>query len=378
MDVKTVSETMIRVLHVVPDFRPGGAERMVVHLIRSLDDREFQVGVVSLYGPTGSELERELADNSIPVWYLGKSSGLDLRMFGLLNGIFRKFRPHIIHTHLYVGRYVWPVAKFCGISRLVHTVHSVASREATRLGQLIQYVAFHTGVVPVAIAAEVYRSVRKVYRTKICHYIPNGIPLEVYQSSNLTPHQWRSQEGFSLDSLLFVNVARLSPPKNHKLLIEAFACVSRIVPDVHLLLVGEGPERVRIEGLIEMWGVRNCIHLLGHRTDITDILSGCDVFVLASDWEGNPLSVMEAMTAGLPVISTDAGGVPELLDNGQAGLIVPRGNVAALAGAMQTLRDPAIRTRLSRRARTQSQARFDRRAMASAYQKLYQELRSKA
>jgi glycosyltransferase involved in cell wall biosynthesis len=117
------------------------------------------------------------------------------------------------------------------------------------------------------------------------------------------------------------------------------------------------------------------VHFLGLRTDIPDVLGASDVFVLSSAYEGNPLSVIEAMAAGLPVVSTSVGGVPELLENGKEGFIVQPGNAEQLSDAMMTLlKDGHLRGAMGAAAATRAKEKFDVSAMIRAYEELYNEI----
>jgi glycosyltransferase involved in cell wall biosynthesis len=119
----------------------------------------------------------------------------------------------------------------------------------------------------------------------------------------------------------------------------------------------------------------NRVHFLGLRSDIPDVLGATDVFVLSSDWEGNPLSVMEAMASGLPIVSTDAGGVPTLFESGKEGFIVARGDAQALGKSMASLlRDRETRESLGRAAARRARQNFDVSTMVQAYEELYEKL----
>jgi glycosyltransferase involved in cell wall biosynthesis len=126
---------------------------------------------------------------------------------------------------------------------------------------------------------------------------------------------------------------------------------------------------------VNQLGLTNRVHFLGLRTDIPDVLGAADIFVLGSDYEGNPLSVIEAMAAGLPIVSTAVGGVPELLQNGKEGFIVQPGNADGLSEAMVTLlNDSNLRRMMGVAAAVRAKAKFDVSAMVRAYEQLYDEV----
>jgi len=195
----------------------------------------------------------------------------------------------------------------------------------------------------------------------------------VYRHPQVSGEVWRGREGFAPEDVLFVCVASLKPQKNHALLLEAFSQGLASEPRAHLLLVGDGALRPKLKKQANTLGLRDRIHFLGIRTDIPEVLNAADVFVLSSEWEGNPLSVMEAMAAGKPVISTAVGGIPELVKEGKSGLLVPRGDVSVLARAMSLLsKNQELRRAIGSAASEQAVERFDVQAMTEAYASLYE------
>ena len=365
----------IKVVHIVPMLAPGGAEAVAVHIVRGLNRQRYDVAVVSLRRWLGCDLERLLAERGVQALYLGKRPGFDCRMFHRLHRALRDHRPDIVHTHLHVLRYALPsMLSFTQVS-MVHTVHNLAEREAEPGTRWIQRYAFNHGVVPVAVSAEVAISLERLYRIQRCRMIANCIPTDLYASPRTPRREWRAREGFREDHVLFVCVARLSPQKNHALLLKAFAQGPASDPKAHLVLVGEGTLRRQLEEQAQNLGLAGQIHFLGLRTDISDVLSAMDVFVLSSDYEGSPLSVVEAMASGLPIVSTAAGGVPELFDNGKEGFIVQPGDVRGLSDAIALLlKDREARQSFGIAAARRAKENFDLSRMVRAYEELYENL----
>jgi glycosyltransferase involved in cell wall biosynthesis len=362
---------VIRVLEILATLKRAGAERMAVSLACGLDRGRFEPAVISLYDALPGGFEAALAECGVPVQHLGKRRGFDPRMYPRLWRAIGKFRPTIIHTHSYVLRYVWPAAAAMRSARVVHTVHNSAEREVDVAGRILHRVAFRCGVAPVAVADEVARSFRALYGREPAAVIPNGVEIERMRRADMR-ERWRREQGFAPDALLLVSVARLDPQKNPLLLVEAFARAAS--PNCHLLLAGDGSLRDRVKQLAARLGVAAQVHLLGVRQDIPELLSACDVFVLASTWEGNPMSVMEAMAAGLPIVATAAGGVPDVVAN--AGLLAEPGNAGELAGALAAVvNDPERRRRLAEAARRRA-PRFSAGTMIACYADLFERLAS--
>src|SRR5258708_26822430 len=166
----------MRVLQVIPTLAVGGAERVVALLARHLRRSGHAVGVVSLYDPHGSWIEAELRSDGVPLYFLGKRRGLDLRMIPRLARVVARFRPDVLHTHLYVLKYVLPALAASRRCRVVHTVHNLSEHEVERLSRSIQSLAFRMGVVPVAIGEVVAESMLRRVRLPPRDRTPNWLP----------------------------------------------------------------------------------------------------------------------------------------------------------------------------------------------------------
>jgi glycosyltransferase involved in cell wall biosynthesis len=344
---------MIRVLEVLATLKRAGAETMAVSLVNGLDRHIFTPAVVSLFDAFPHGLEAALSD--VPIWHLGKRPGFDPRVWMRLRRVIREWKPDIIHTHSYVMRYTLPVTGCAA----VHTVHNVAAKEVDRIGRAIHRYAFRRGVATVAVSHEVARSFAEVYGFPPTATILNGIATERFYRPQAR-EEWRRANGFSPDDVLIVSVARLEPQKNPLALVAAF---ERLPEGFHLVLVGDGSLRPQLTG-------RARVQLLGVRDDLPELLSAADVFALASDWEGHPIAVMEAMAAGLPVVATAVGGLPEIV-SAQAGRLVPRGDMNALERAL--LEVSAQRRTMGVQARRQSE-RFGVQPMIDSYSALFRKL----
>lgn len=362
-----------RVLQLLPSLGMGGAERLAVHLARSLDPEQFEVTVVSMFGPTDSDLGEMLSLHSIPLEYLDKRPGFDGSMVPKLHGVFRRFSPDIAHSHLRVLQYALPAFVGSGVTGKVHTFHSIAQREAKRPGRQVQRLAFKSGVTPVAISDEVARTVQDIYKISPIT-IPNGIPVADYQEDSAAGTNLRQSLGLSANDFVFVCVANLSQAKNHALLLSALKeVVASSTQRITLLLVGDGPLRPVLTSAASELG--SAVRFLGHRTDVPAVLAAANAFVLASDYEGNPLSVMEAMAAGRPVVATAVGGIPELITDGVDGLLVQPGSTRGLAtGMLKLASNRELMSALGAAASETALARFSIEAMAKSYGDLYHRL----
>jgi glycosyltransferase involved in cell wall biosynthesis len=366
------ARSRLRILHVLPSLGPGGGEHMACHLMTGMADLH-SVGALNLGGKFDTFIERRLRQAGVPMWFLNKRPGFDPHIFLPCDRVLREFRPDVVHTHMSVLRYVLPAIIHHGVRLAVHTLHNVAEHETDGLGRALQWLAFRGLVKPVAISREVASSIERVYGVKAPHMVPNCIPVEKYRAADhpAVRMRWRAQEGIDPEAVLFISVARFEPQKNPFLLLEAFARLRD--PRARLALIGHGRQKDEVIRYIQSRGLERSIRMLGVRGDVPECLAASDVFVLSSNWEGNPLSVMEAMSAGLPVISTAVGGVPELVESGRNGLLVAAKDCAAFGAAMQFLLDhPETRASMSSAARVHAAAAFNLDRMIRGYCAIYE------
>jgi glycosyltransferase involved in cell wall biosynthesis len=366
---------------IIASLVPAGAERLVVHLLEYLDRERFAPVCISLTDPVGSHLEARVQQLGVPLYFLGKGDKMSFEALRKLDALFRQYRPAVVHTHLLALNYAYPLMIRYRTPARVYTVHSLAEKDVgLRTAPIVRALAFRYRVgrvVPVAIAEEVRNSIQKLYGYPNPPLIPNGIPTDEYTPDPDRRVQWRQAHGIEPRATVLTHVGRFALPKNHALLIEAFAQVRANTP-LYLLLVGSGELEGAVREQVAQLGLEGRVRFLGVRADVAEILNASDVFVLSSRWEGNPMSVMEAMASGLPVVSTAVGGVPELVRDGETGLLVPSEDAGALARAIQALvDDPARRQAMGAAARQHAVASFDIRHTVRGYEQLYEALLSK-
>ncbi|ADA66512.1 glycosyl transferase group 1 [Thermotoga petrophila RKU-10] len=374
---------MIKVLHIIPSLAVGGAEKLVSDMVEFADRSRFDVAVMRITG-TDSFLVEKLTSKGYQVYTIvldyeaiAPSKVIRRLLRAIKNmrrtyNLLREIRPDIIHSHLSALRIALIPALLCRIPVKVHTIHTVAEKDAKGITRFFNRIAFKFfGFVPVSISQEVAESVKKLYGRKISTpVIYNGIDVQKFSIDQ--------PKRVDRDKTILINVARLSREKNHALLVRAFSKAVQSCPNLELWLVGDGELRRDIEELVKQLGLEEKVKFFGVRSDVPELLSQADIFVLSSDYEGSGLVVAEAMAAGLPVIATAIGGIPEILEGGRAGILVPPKDVDALAKAIVELaRDEKKRAELSDYGRKLVAERFDIRRTVREYEKLYLELLEK-
>ena len=331
--------------------------------------------------PPWAELEEVAAARGCEVTRLVLSRSLDWDGVRRITTTFAAWRPDIVHTHL-----------------LLSDVYAAVARRLTRSPLLVSTVQglnylwrLEPGVarrLRYWLCASLYRGVYASFdavvtcsaalREAICR----GPGLRVARGKTSVIHNAidvRTVEaaGAALPSSpvpRIVSVANFEPVKGHAVLIRALALLGSEFP-VRCLLVGDGPLRPRMERLARELGVADRVAFLGQRADVAAIVRSCDLFVLSSLWEGLGISMLEAMALGVPVVACNAGGVPEVVEDGVTGVLVHAGDPRALAaGVRRGLADEELRRRVIPNARRLVAARFDAADMVAAYERWYEGL----
>jgi glycosyltransferase involved in cell wall biosynthesis len=325
----------IRVLHLLTSLAPGGAQTNLLALLRHFDHDRFAHSVA--FGGGGA-LEMEFSQVGVPLvrlWPRPLSLGSLLAIPAMLRRI-KENAPDIIHSHLDLPNAIGLAAKRALGCKLVLHFHGngiIPQKEMPGgstnhwiWGLLIRTYRHCDRAIAICSYQLPFLD-RLGMRGKQVALIPNGIIIEGAPKT-ASPEQ---------DGYQFVNVARFFPEKDHDLLVRAFHRVSRELPQARLALVGDGPLRLTVEQQVQALGLQDRITFTGVRRDVPEILAASHCFVLSSRWELHPITILEAMRAGLPVIATEVGGVADTVADGVSGLLVVPGDEAGLAHAMLTL-----------------------------------------
>lgn len=362
--------TGMRILHIIDTLDFGGAEKVLVALANDSAQRHtVQVCCLRHSGV----LAKELAPG-IEVQAMGKGDGDDaLLPWRLGRHIAGQF--DVVHTHNWATFIEGGLAAVIGgIPTRVHTVHGPYGG-GTPSGTLSRVKRQARHLIECAVATRFQHIV--AVSDAIRHYIPDtvGIPLDRLQ----TIHNGIAGRAASQrmpkpagQGMRFISVGRLDAIKNHQMMLKAFASVLRQHPNATLQLVGDGPCRKDLEGQAQQLKLGEAIEFAGFRSDIPDQLARADAFLLSSHYEGVSIAVLEAMRAGLPVIATDVGGLPETVEHGQSGLLTPDDDATAFAQSMLRLAgDEALRHSMSLAALAHQQVKFSLERMVQSYEHLY-------
>lgn len=357
----------MKVAHVVLSLQPGGLERFVVALSSTYAMAGIEQIVVCLDERGVLAPQVEAAGHQVAL--VPRRPGFNPRLIAQLARFFQKHAVDVVHTHSLDPMFYGGIAaRIAHVPLLIHTQHNTYLRSAPLRERLKFRLAQWLFDNVVAVSAETGRVLAELgVPMDRCVTVLNGIDLARFQPRMRMPSRTRSEEG-----LVIGTVARLVPEKGINRLIEAFGRLCASHCGVRLVISGDGPLRPTLEEQVRRANLSNSVHFLGYRSNVEAVLSGFDLFVLPSLTEGIPLALLEAMAAGVPVLATAVGGVPEVIEGCRSGCLVPPNDVEALHRTLEHLiSDPAKRAHLARGGRARVEHLFDLEAMAHAYRVLY-------
>jgi glycosyltransferase involved in cell wall biosynthesis len=358
---------------VVPSLRGGGLERLVRDLALGMVEMGFEVRVFGVAGL--GVYAKDLEEAGIGTVDCTPSG---LRVRGVPHSLIRAlgaFRPHVIHAHSGTW-YSASVAKaWLRSPALVYTEHGRYPPEPqsrARIERLCERATDSLCAVSLETAQYMRSFLGLGYTPRV---IPNGVDLDVFQP--LAPEsrqRIRAEWGFAADDVVAISVGRFVPVKNHAVIVRAAAPVVRINPSLKIVFLGQGPLEDEVKKIAVDEGVADNVRFLGFRSDVPTWLGASDLFVNASSTEGQPVSILEAMAVGLPVVATPVGGVPEVLGSPPCGALVPVDSVQDLGDALAHMSaSPAVRADLGLRAMERAAA-YSIGAFLSTHADLYREL----
>lgn len=381
----------IRVVELLASGTNGGAQENVRSMLARLDRRRYEVEVVSL--GDGSSLRR-IAAMGVPVTLIEAPDDDEaVRQLALH---LMAWEPHVLHQHMYRAEVVGTRAALCAQGRglpkpyVISTVHSSRVR-STEDRELLGALTPSMDRL-IAVSRAIVRKLELEGRQgPAVELIYNGVDLSVYDRTEACctlPEEY----GFAAGSPLVGCVARLEPEKGHPTLLEAWPLVLERVPQARLLIVGEGSRREALEEQAMALGLMgadcagdHCVGtrgarpgakvvFTGRRDDVPSVTAALDVAVLPSYREALGLVVLEAMALGRPVVASSVGGIPEMIDDGLTGLLVPPHDAAALAAAIvRLLTDHPLADTLARRGHDLVHERFCIQLMVRAIEQIYDE-----
>lgn len=366
-----MTDSPIKVVHVIDELPPDGAERLLVDVLKH-GSPAFRYSVVCLV--RGGALVGELEAAGVPVTVLGRRGRFDPSLLVRLVRWLRTERPSVLHTHLFTadawGRTAAWLARVPLVYSTIHSTNLWKSRLHRQVDRLLarvstRVIACSTEVGERLVAHDGLPRERVVV-------VPNGIDLRRFGS--VERGGVRAELGIAETVPVLAVVGRLHEAKGHADLFAALEEVRHETRDFRCLVIGSGDLREALEADVRQRGLTEQVRFLGQRADVPRLLAASDAMVIPSRWEGLPIALLEAMAMRRAVVATAVGGIPDVIADGENGLLVPPGDRAALARALaRLLGDADLRRRLGTAAGALVRRRYDVAGTAAAYEALYRE-----
>jgi glycosyltransferase involved in cell wall biosynthesis len=363
----------IRVVEVLATGTNGGAQEHLFGLVSRIDPERYDVSVVSL--SAGSAV-RKLQRSGIPVLVIDEPD--DAIAVGALAAHLAEVRADVVHAHMYraetVGMRAVLALADIGHRRpyFVATIHSSRIRSSDDQVLLRDLTPKMDRLIAVSRAIE-HKLVDEQRTTVPVSLIYNGVDLDRYDNQEACctlPEEYGMEPGSQIVGV----VARLEPEKGHPTLLEAWPQVLRVVPDAYLLIVGEGSRRDALEAQARELRIAHRVVFTGRRDDVPAVTAALDVAVLPSYREAQGLTILEAMALSRPVVASNVGGIPEMVQDGVTGLLVPPHDADALAAAItRLLLDHPLADTLARAGHDLVHDRFCIDLMVRAIESIYDE-----
>jgi L-malate glycosyltransferase len=349
---------------VLNSFDPGGTEHQMTELVRRIDPHLFTVHL-AVFADSGALRHRVVDAGITPTEFPLHSlaSANTVRQMWRFAQWCREHRIQVVHAcDFYANVFALPAALRARVPVRFGSRRDVALPERTSGQQRLQrfvYQLAHRVIANSTAAAQ--RLVEEGVPDWKVVTIANGLALELFQPRGTVPRR-----------RIVTTVANLRPGKGHDVLLKAAARVVRRIPDVRFRIVGDGSRRADLERQATALRISAQVEFLGHREDVPQVLRESDVFAFPSFMEASPNALIEAMAAGLPIVATRIGGIPEAIEHERNGILVPPGDDRALAAAIvRVIERPDVAARLAEAARQHAESRYAFDRMVGEFQQLY-------
>jgi sugar transferase (PEP-CTERM/EpsH1 system associated) len=365
------------VVHLIYRLDIGGLETLLVDTINRMPAHAYRHAVVCLTDYT--DFAQRITRPGVELYALHKPPGLGLSAHARLFKLLRRLRPAVLHTYNLGTIEYHATAMLAGVPVRVHAEHGRDAGDPQGLNR--KHNLLRRALVPVIdryipVSRDLDRWLQEVVGIPAAkrRLIDNGVDTERFRPA---PVPGDAQEPWQHDDAFVIGtVGRLQDVKHHAGLIEAFALLRKMVPEqqhrLRLVLVGDGPLRARLEQQIRDAGLQDCVFLAGARSDVAPAMRSLSLFALSSIAEGTPVTMLEAMASGLPVVSTAVGGIPDLVVDGATGSLVPARDPQAMAEALAAyVRAPALARAHGAAGRERIERHYSVSAMLGAYVDLY-------
>jgi len=363
----------MKILHLISSAGMYGAEAVILNLSHTLNDSSHHtvIGVFANSTNLNLELYERASSEGIETRLIPCSGQLDRSAIKNVRELAVSTGADIVHAHGFKADiYAWLALRRRAIP-LVSTCHNWIDHDpkVNFYGKLDRFVLRRYAAV-ISVSNSVMETLLHAgVRLDRVHIIGNGIDMRPFERANRLHGECNENECAPTVGA----VGRLSPEKGIDLLLHAAQQVLKEIPTAKFIVVGDGPERERLEAMIEELGLRDSVSLVGRREDMPSVYASFDLLVSSSRHEGLPMVILEGLASGLPCVATAVGDVPRIIQDRECGILVPSEDIQSLATEMiALLRDPAQRRRLGEAARKRVEEMFSARQMTAKYLEIYQ------
>jgi len=387
---------MIHVVHVIESLGPGGAERLLYTNLKHFDPQRVRSTVITVY-PHNTHWVEPVKELGVPVVSLDCRSTRDiLKGVSRLRAWLRANRPDLVHSHLWAANVISRIAgRMTGVP-VVSSVHnpdhepqawsdgadvSLITRHAVKA--LDRWTAKFGSTRMVAVSDYVRKSAGRDlhFPLQSIDLVYNPFDVDLMKAPVKDRGELLRELGLPVESQILLNVARVSPQKGLLYAVRALPAILKQYPQVHLLSVGATSDprwTAELKREAESLGVADHFHMLGAQANVVDFLRACDIFVFPSLYEGLGIALIEAMAAGCVCVATNTGPIPEVVQDGKDGVLVPSADAEALARAIcDLLGDPSRRSQLGTAAKQTAFSKFQPKEQAERLTRVYESVLAK-
>ncbi|MFH0925170.1 MAG: glycosyltransferase [bacterium] len=357
---------MTTILHTEASMGFGGQEKRIIVEMENIARDKFKSILATR---PGSKIGKRAENLGYKVYYLKMRSSFDLSSVIKLISICKKEKVDIIHTHSSIDSWLGGFAsKLYPRPWIIRTRHIGA-----KIGNRFVYTKLTDKIITVSKNVKDYLASEGISRDKIIA-IPTGVDTDRF-NPELYDTRVRTEFGINEKMFLIGIIAVLRNKKGHRYLIKAIEKLKKGYPCIRLLIVGEGPQEGNLKALIQEFNLEDTVIMTGNRQDIPQILKALDLFVLPSYEEALGTAIIEAQSMGKPVISTRAGGIPEIVKNGQTGLLTEPEDVDDLSKSIEkVVKDSTLAKRLGLKARQYIIDNYSQKVMISRIEEFYKKM----
>jgi glycosyltransferase involved in cell wall biosynthesis len=359
----------MKILHIIPSFGFGGMERIICTIINSTA-YEYDHELLSMDGDKSAVQWIKEREVTCVEFYKPNTRKA---FFQALYRAIKKRNPHLLMTYNWGSTDAIWLGKMAGIKKHIHSEHGFNVEEATSLSwkrALVRFLVYRMTSKTVVVSNELLGILKQTFHLQDNRiaFIPNGINTTYYTQNLCDRERVRGELCFKSTDFVVGFSGRLDPIKNFDLMVKIFASCLKHDPDFKFLIIGDGPEKAHIKTLCKNAGIQRHVLLVGRKDNVLPYLRSLDAFLLTSHREQMPMTILEAMSVGIPVVASTVGEIPRIIDHGIDGFLAsPHAEPETYAAILVSIKNEARHKGVGVRAREKIVSQFQEDLMISRY-----------